>query len=148
MSRTRIIMNEIHSSIRRVTEQLDDLLRQLSNSQATDTPKLIEDTLTIELMANFKSAVDAMRHLLWIYIEAASRAASGDINDPIHGPRLRSATEILRALREDGVPLSRNFPGGHSFIEHVETLLAYYSQQEGAKKEEPLPASSRKAVQW
>lgn len=129
-------MNEIGSNITRVTEDLNGLLRKLSTARGPEVARLIEQALTLEVMRDFKQAVDAMRHLLWIYIEAASRATSGDINHSIHGLRLQRATEILRGLREGGVPISRQLPEGRSFIEQVEALVNYYSQPE-------IPAQNR-----
>jgi predicted DNA-binding protein len=123
-------MSEMSANIRRVTEDLNNLLKRLSGAEGPEAAKLIEQALTLQVMQDFKLAVDAMRHLLWIYIEAASRATVGDINDSIHGLRLQRATEILRGLREGGIPISRRLPEGRSFIEQVEALVNYYSQQE------------------
>jgi predicted DNA-binding protein len=130
-------MNEMGSNIARVTEDLNGLLKKLSNAKGSEAADLIEQILTIEVMRDFKLAVDAMRHLLWIYIEAASRATSGDINDSIHGLRLQRATEILRSLREGGIPISRQLPEGRSFIEQVEALVNYYSQEDAPVKGGP-----------
>lgn len=123
-------MSEMSANIGRVTEDLNDLLKRLSGAEGEEAAKLLEQALTLEVMQDFKLAVDAMRHLLWIYIEAASRATVGDVNDTIHGLRLQRATEILRGLREGGIPISRQLPEGRSFIEQVEALVNYYSQQE------------------
>jgi hypothetical protein len=123
-------MIEISSNTSRVAKDLNDLLKRLSDSRGPDTAQLIEQTVTLEVMNNFKRAVDAMRHLLWIYVEAASRAASGDINNSVHGERLQQATEVLRGLREDGVPIRRQLSEGSSFVEQVEALLTYYSGRE------------------
>jgi hypothetical protein len=130
-------MNEMGSNITRVTEDLNGLLRKLSGAKGPEVARLIEQVLTLDVMRDFKQAVDAMRHLLWIYIEAASRATSGDINDSIHGLRLQRATEILRSLREGGIPITRQFPEGQSFIEQVEALVSYYSQTETPAQERP-----------
>ncbi len=123
-------MTEMSANISRVTEDLNGLLKKLSSAKGPEAAKLLEQSLTLQVMQDFKLAVDAMRHLLWIYIEAASRATSGDINDSIHGLRLQRATEILRGLREGGVPISRQLPEGRSFIEQVEALVNYYSKPE------------------
>lgn len=135
-------MNEMGSNITRVTEDLNGLLRKLSNAKGSEAARLIEQVLTLEVMRDFKQAVDAMRHLLWIYIEAASRATSGDINDSIHGLRLQRATEILRSLREGGVPISRQFPEGRSFIEQVEALVNYYAQEDTPGQGRPKPGGT------
>lgn len=123
-------MTDMSSNISRVTEDLNGLLKKLSNAQGPEAARLVEQALSLEVMRDFKLAVDAMRHLLWIYIEAASRATSGDINDTIHGLRLQRATEILRNLREGGMPISREMPEGRSFLEQVDALVTYYSQRE------------------
>lgn len=123
-------MTDMSSNISRVTEDLNGLLKRLSHAKGAEVAQLIEQAITLDVMRDFKLAVDAMRHLLWIYIEAASRATAGDINDTIHGLRLQRATEILRSLREGGIPISRQLPEGRSFIEQVEALVSYYSQQE------------------
>lgn len=123
-------MTDMSSNISRVTEDLNGLLKKLSSAQGPEAARLVEQALSLEVMRDFKLAVDAMRHLLWIYIEAASRATSGDINDTIHGLRLQRATEILRNLREGGMPISREMPEGRSFLEQVDALVTYYSQRE------------------
>lgn len=125
-------MIEISSNTSRVAQDLNDLLTKLTDSPGSNAANLIEQTLTLDVMGNFKLAVDAMRHLLWIYVEAASRATSGDLDHSIHGQRLRRATEVLRGLREDGVPIRRQLAEGSSFVEQVEALLTYYSAGETA----------------
>jgi hypothetical protein len=123
-------MIEITSNTSRVARDLNDLLRKLTDSRGSDAALLIEETVTLEVMDNFKRAVDAMRHLLWIYVEAASQASSGDLNNSVHGQRLQQATEVLRGLREDGIPIRRQLTEGSSFVEQVEALLTYYSGRE------------------
>ena len=127
-------MTELSANITRVTEDLNALLKRLFNARGPEAAKLLEQILTLEMMRDFKLAVDAMRHLLWIYIEAASRATSGDINDAIHGLRLQRATEMLRDLREGGMPISRQLPEARSFIEQVEALVSYYTQQDNQQR--------------
>jgi predicted DNA-binding protein len=134
-------MTDISSGVSRVTEDLNGLLKKLSHAKGPEVAQVIEQAITLDVMRDFKLAVDAMRHLLWIYIEAASRATSGDINDTIHGLRLQRATEILRSLREGGIPISRQMPEGRSFIEQVEALVNYYSQREAIE-----PVASKAAV--
>lgn len=122
-------MKELHVTIQQLNEQMAGLLNQPFDSEVSDIVTFIEGTLTLEVIADLKAVIDAVRKLLWIYIEAASRAADGNINDSFHGPRLRAATELLRSLREEAGSTARNFRESRSFIEHVETLLAYYSHR-------------------
>lgn len=123
-------MNDLSSSISRVTEELNGLLKRLSRANESDVAKLIAQALTLEVMRDFKMSVDAMRHLLWVYIEAASRVGTGDLNQTIHSLRLQRAADILRSLREGGVPISRQMPEGRSFIEQIEALVKECSRQE------------------
>jgi hypothetical protein len=125
-------MTEIGSNTSRLAQDLNDLLQRLRNSRQPDAAELIEQAIPLEAMGNFKLAVDAMRQLLWIYIEAASRATAGDLNNSTRGPRLQRATEVLRGLREDGVPVRRQLSEGRSFIEQMEALLVYYSSLENS----------------
>lgn len=119
-------MSEISSDICQLTQHLNALLKKLTGAGTINAAQLIDETLTLEVLTDFKRSTDAMRHLLWTYIQAASYATSGDLNDPIHGPRLRRATEVLQGLREAVVPkrLLETIPFG----DHVEALAAYYAQ--------------------
>lgn len=123
-------MNDLSSSISRVTEELNGLLKRLSRANESEIAKLIADALTLEVMRDFKMSVDAMRHLLWVYIEAASRVGPGDLNQTIHALRLQRAAEILRSLREGGVPISKQMPEARSFIEQIEALVRECFRQE------------------
>ena len=127
-------MKEMRVRVRRITEDLNALLRELSTSQGVDVGELIEEILTVEVMQDFKASVDAMRHLLWVYIEAASRASDGsrDINLAVQSLRLQRATEILKGLREGGVPISTQYPEGRTFVAQVQAVVEYYSNPNSA----------------
>ena len=127
-------MKEMRVRVRRITEDLNALLKELSTSQGVNVGELIEEILTVEVMQDFKASVDAMRHLLWVYIEAASRASEGvhDINLAVQSLRLQRATEMLRGLREGGVPISTQYPEGRTFVAQVQAVVEYYSNQSSA----------------
>ena len=121
-------MKEMRARVRRITEDLNVLLKELSNAQGSNAGELIEEILTVEVMRDFKASVDAMRHLLWVYIEAAARASEGgrDFNLAVQNLRLQRATEMLKSLREGGVPISTLLPEGRTFVEQVEAVMQYY----------------------
>src|SRR5437763_408680 len=127
-------MKEMRVRVRRITEDLNALLRELSTSQGVNVGELIEEILTVEVMQDFKASVDAMRHLLWVYIEAASRASDGahDINLAVQSLRLQRATEMLKGLREGGVPISTQYPEGRTFVTQVQAVVEYYSNPNSA----------------
>ena len=127
-------MKEMRVRVRRITEDLNALLKELSTSQGVNVGELIEEILTVEVMQDFKASVDAMRHLLWVYIEAASRASDGshDINLAVQSLRLQRATEMLKGLREGGVPISTQYPEGRTFVAQVQAVVEYYSNPNSA----------------
>lgn len=120
---------EISSTVRRLTQDLNALVKSLSPGEEADSAAVIEAILAPEVLQNFKQAVDSMRRLLWTYILAASQAASGDINHSIHGPRLQRATEALRDLRQERMPLFELPPEEGSLMEQVEALLTRYDSR-------------------
>src|ERR1044072_7380928 len=67
-------LNDVHVRIRRVTEDLRAIQRELNCAamQAPSDPELLE-ALTqlpeIESLEVLKSALDQMRHFLWFYIQ-------------------------------------------------------------------------------
>jgi hypothetical protein len=118
-------MNELRNTIQHITEELNDLMRDLSATDDSHARELVEQVLTTELILDFKASVDAMRHLIWLYIEALSRVQGKEPLTVMNGLRLQSATNMLRALHSESVP-------GHlsgsplSFVEHVQTMVENY----------------------
>jgi hypothetical protein len=102
--------------------QLAVELRELQTQitvEARNCPKrLAEDKATLELIRELKSAVDAMRMLLWRYIDqqAAERASTANA----HG--LNEATAALRSLRAENLPSA----AAESFIESVTSMVDRY----------------------
>lgn len=124
-------MKSMRDRVRRITLELNTLREELINAEHASAEELISDILTPEVMQDFKSSVDAVRHLLWMYIEAAARARnSNDIDIAIQTLRLQRAVEMLKSLRGSSIP---GATGGHaSFVEHISRLVDNYTQS--AKK--------------
>ncbi len=119
-------MNDLRATIQRITEDLNTLLRELSSADDRRARELVEQMLTSEVLTDFKISVDAMRHLLWIYIEAASQTTRPATI--IQSARLQKAVDMLRALHSSPVP--EQFSGTETFFEHVQHVVDNY----GVKK--------------
>jgi hypothetical protein len=121
-------MNAIRERMRRITHDLNALREELTTLEHSGVRELIEEMLTVEVTQHFKSSVDAVRHLLWIYIEAVAQAkAPGEVDYEVQALRLQRAVEILRSLREGSVPVNLNNHG--SFVDHVSALVDRYSSE-------------------
>ncbi len=115
-------MEDLRVTVQRITEDLNSLMRRLSGTDHTEARELVEQMLNDEIFADFKISVDAMRHLLWIYIEAVSNA--GAPVTLVQSARLQKAVDMLRALH--GSELPEQFAGAQTFIEHVQKMVDGY----------------------
>lgn len=122
-------MDEMISSIGCAAENMSKLMNRLSKAAAPDAARIVEQVLKGEMMNHFTITVDAMRHLLWVYILAAGQVTKGDLEDPVQGVQLKRATIMLMKLREEMILPSRHSPEGNSFYDQVEALGRYYSKQ-------------------
>jgi hypothetical protein len=106
-------------------------MRQLSSADDSQAREFVEQLLNSEILAEFKSSVDTMRHLMWIYIEAVSR--SGGPSTIVQSDRLRRAVDMLRMLQESPAP--EHFAGPETFFERVQNVVDGYDMEaELAKK--------------
>jgi hypothetical protein len=101
-------MQEMCNRVGRITEDLNILLRELEAAPA-------EGILTPEVIKAFKSSVDAMRRLLWVY-------TSSSIAGQSRNPTLRGIVNALENMGEIASPASA-MPAGGSFIEKVEAIV-------------------------
>ncbi len=88
----------------RVRRALEDLtgIRQslLSMSEQADGEALSSDQcLNLELAGELKSMVDALRRLLWAYIEALSAKSGRDPLEVLSWYKMELAVEMLRSVR-------------------------------------------------
>jgi hypothetical protein len=114
-------MNDVRATIQRLTEDLNLLMRQLSAADDAHAREFVDHMLSSEILADFKSSVDAMRHLIWIYVEAVSKSEGSAI---VQSARLRRAVDMLRALHSDPVP--EQFAAPETFFEHVQSVVDGY----------------------
>ena len=111
-------MTDIRNRVRKLTRELNGLLKEMATIKEEHACELVDEVLTEETVKQFKSSVDAMRRLLWLYIDAAAR--TGPHTQQAAG--LKRATEALRSLHHGEVPFpAKSFSG--SFIEKVEAIV-------------------------
>jgi hypothetical protein len=128
-------MNSIRERMRRITHELNGMREELTTLERSGVRELIEEMLTVEVTRDFKTSVDAVRHLLWVYIEAVAQPKeAGAVDYEVQSLRLQRAIEILRSLREGSVPANAN---GHlSFVDHVSAMVdSYSSEPAGARRD-------------
>lgn len=112
-------MTDIRNRVRRITRELNGLLKEMATVREEHACELVDEVLTEETVKQFKSSVDAMRRLLWLYIDAAARKGS---HSHQQAANLKRATEALRSLHHGDTPFpAKSFTG--SFIEKVEAIV-------------------------
>jgi hypothetical protein len=119
-------MSELTTRIRRITEDLQAVQQQLSSAARPDAPSserdaVMQEMINVEMINEFKTSVDHMRHLLWSYIEASSSKGSLTVSDTLQSVRMQRVTEMLKILQPtvDGAKTS---PEARSFFEVINTI--------------------------
>jgi hypothetical protein len=118
-------MNEVRATVQRITTDLNTLMRQLSGSEDRHARQLIDEILNGEMLSEFKSAVDAMRHLLWIYVEAVYRTQGREPATVAEAARLQRAVDMLRSLHPSATPPTLST--GQTFFDHMQTVVDEYN---------------------
>lgn len=123
-------MENIRATVQRITGDLNILMRQLSATDDAHARQFVEQMQTSEILADFQSSVDAMRHLMWIYVEAVAKNGG---TGAMQSQRLRQAVDMLRALHAGPIP--EHLSGPETFFEHVQSVMdAYEPGSELAQK--------------
>jgi hypothetical protein len=115
-------MSELRNRVCRITCELDALMQELATVREERVCELMEQKLTMEVINGFKASVDAMRSLLWFYIDSASGSRSQEIDYVRQSLHLLEAMEVLRSRREAHLPLASAANGG-SLIERIEAMV-------------------------
>lgn len=112
-------MTDIRNRVRKLTRELNGLLKEMATVREEHACELVDEVLTEETVKQFKSSVDAMRRLLWLYIDAAR---TGPHSHTQQAAGVKRATEALRSLHHGDIPFpAKSFSG--SFIEKVEAIV-------------------------
>lgn len=120
-------MSDLASRIRRVTEDLqaiqDELNAAARQGDHQQREKVMDEMSNLDLLHDFKAAVDHMRHLLWSYIEASSSQNRTDVSRTLQSVRMQRVTEMLRILApsiaESKIPRT---PEAVSFLEAIQSI--------------------------
>ena len=132
--------DDISQRIRRVTEDLRAIQEELNRAASLDPERpersrLLNELVTLELLADFRSAIDHLRTFLWAYVEAATRKSGGSVDSALLAVRIQRATELLRMLRQqltaqDSSPV----PEARTLFEEISAIAhtAYDRHLEGA----------------
>jgi hypothetical protein len=123
-------MENIRATVQRITDDLNVLMRQLSATDDAHAREFVEQMVNSEILADFKGSVDAMRHLMWIYVEAVAKNGG---TGAMQSQRLRRAVDMLRALHTGPIP--EHLSGPETFFEHVQSVMDGY---------EPVPELAEK----
>jgi len=132
-------MSELRTRIRRITEDLHAVQEQLSSAARTDAPSaerdaVMQEMLNLDMINEFKTSVDHMRHLLWSYIEASSSKGRLNVSDALQSVRMQRVTEMLRILQPTvDRAKDKSTPESRSFFEVINTIAnsAMDSHQDG-----------------
>jgi hypothetical protein len=129
--------------IRRVTQDLQALEEEMGwaliqDDTRAEQHRLMEELLSFNLVNQFKSAVDHMRHFLWCYIESAMGPRRSSVDYLLQSQRLKQVTEMLRTLREQGGEFGK-MPEAATFLEQVTAVVEGYYEARGEKPENLAP---------
>jgi len=125
-------MSDMRERVCRITRELNDLLLEARTAERSGDRETVEHILTTEVISDFKASMTAMRQLLWMYIDTASRLDSQAADYAAKTERLAQAAELLRLLRDGAVPVMFSNSG---FLDQVSFLVETYAQ----RAEKPVP---------
>lgn len=115
--------------------QIEHELKEVAQQQGGQTVELCDE----QLLAEVKSAVDRVRHLLWPYVEAAANRANG-IDHALQHYRMERVTAMLRELSERLTePRLEALPEAQSFFSNIQEIAT-------TAVEKHLDRTSRKPV--
>jgi|SRR3954471_19604491 hypothetical protein len=97
-------MPTLHDRVRRVTDDLKKIQGELSAAAESGADparreQIMQELVAGDLVAEFKTSVDNMRHLLWSYIEASSQHDAQRITQTLRAVRMQRVTEMLKILQ-------------------------------------------------
>jgi hypothetical protein len=97
-------MADLDTLMRSVTEDLRAIQAQLDIAVRPEAPdgerdRLVRELAGSDMLHEFKSAVDHMRHLLWSYISSARK--DENIQRTLERVRMKRVTEMLQILEPD-----------------------------------------------
>src|SRR5260370_26775361 len=94
----------------------------------TDSPNELRQALDLELASELKAVVDALRRLLWAYMQALSAKSGRSPHEVMNWYKMEFAVEMLRSVRAHTQTASNETAEpGYSFDQLVSNALAVTS---------------------
>jgi uncharacterized protein (DUF433 family) len=126
------------SNSARLAQELRDLADQLRFLEATLTSSrtrltagqclLNGEPVDIELLSDFKSALDHARHSVWALLEALAGYSGHTVDEVLQNYRMQRASELLHVLRSEiESPTITDSIAARTFLDEVQIVadLAY-----------------------
>lgn len=118
-------MREISQQMERLTQELQDLRRQLhlANSQTLgpgEHSRVVNQVFGATLVSDLTDVVTQLTHFLWRYIDSAATTTT-EADLALQGKRLEKATEMLRRLRSASSPMPAENPA--AFVARVTRVV-------------------------
>jgi hypothetical protein len=119
----------------RVRRTLDDLavirksLLAISEASGADA-SASRMALDLELASELKSVVDALRQLLWAYMQALSAKAGRTPLEVLSWYKMEIAVELLRSLRNSEVAQSTPLSDFEKMVNHTLMVTAQYTNHD------------------
>ncbi len=120
--------NALSQLIERVTKDLRAIQEELGSAALSSTPdqqrqQVMDELLNLELVQDFKTAVDHMRHLLWSYVESQASRSPQEFANAIQAVRMQRVTEMLRVLKPSVEEANiSGMPGAQSFFDEIQAI--------------------------
>ncbi|HXB22685.1 MAG TPA: hypothetical protein VNV88_14960 [Candidatus Solibacter sp.] len=104
-----------------------EISSQISHDSIGQRQALFDEANAMELLTDFKCAIDQLRSVLWLYIEEFCDRPNED--PALKTTHLLHATEMLRALTQHQQSASRpvSFFQEDSFFERLHTVMDAYA---------------------
>jgi hypothetical protein len=145
----RLVVEDVLTTIRELTDHLKAIREEISaavlEQEASSLSNIfLEVKDGAETISRFRTAIDDLRHTLWLYVETAqSRKAGGS---EIQHKLLARATEILCALSvTPPLPQTYTDPMGGSFVERLLQFMEVWIEPAVRQQIEASPEASHAA---
>lgn len=123
---TTLMVDEVLYRVQQLTHEIEEVRGEICNhifpSEEPQNESLFSQAAAVEIMTQFKAAIDDIRHVVWLYLEAVEKRPTLEA-DPQRKLLVR-ATEILGALSQRP-PLPMPYPavGEHSLLDRLLVLI-------------------------
>lgn len=113
-------MKDLEARLTSLARELHELEQELGVRARENRGEL--DALDEQVLGEFKSAVDRIRHMVWPYVEAAA-ARSNDLDGAIQRYRMERVTDMLENLRSRvDTPDLHDAPEVQSFFSNIQQI--------------------------